>query len=443
MNTSPRRLARGIGTALVVVLGLTACGSGGDDGPTSASAAEIQAALDEGGSITVWAWEPTLAQTAVDFQELHPGVEVEIVNVGTGDDQYAALQNAHSAGNGGPDVAQIEYFALGQFSVSGAVSDLAGFGAGDLEDLFSPGPWNSVTGGGGVHALPMDSGPMALFYNQDLFEEHGVEVPTTWEEYLDAARALQAADPDVYITSDNGEAGLTTSLIWQAGGRPFTVDGTSVEIDFSDEGTARYTEIWQQLIDEDLVSPINSWTDEWYQGMADGSIASLATGAWMPANLSSGVPSGAGSWRVAPLPQWAAGESAEAENGGSGLAVPTASGNKLLAYAFIDYVTTGEGVVTRLDAGAFPATVAELESEEFLSAELPYFGGQQANQIFADAAAGVADDWSYLPYQAYANSIFNDTVGQAYVSDLPLADALGRWEDSVSAYGVDQGFDVG
>ena len=29
--------------------------------------------------------------------------------------------------------------------------------------------------------------------------------------------------------------------------------------------------------------------------------------------------------------------------------------------------------------------------------------------------------WSYLPFQVYANSIFNDTVGKAYVSDLSPA----------------------
>ncbi|AOS63815.1 carbohydrate ABC transporter substrate-binding protein, CUT1 family [Actinoalloteichus hymeniacidonis] len=442
MNTSTRHVVRGLGVACVAMLGLTACSSPGEDSPSSATPAEIQAALDEGGTITVWAWEPTLEQAAADFQAEYPAVEVELVNVGTGPDQYTAVQNAVSAGAGGPDVAQIEYFALGQFVVTEAVADLSGFGATELEELFSPGPWNAVSAADGVHALPMDSGPMALFYNQDVFEEHDVEVPTTWDEYLDAARALNEADPDVYITSDIGDAGLTTSLIWQAGGRPYDVDGTSVGIDFSDEGTARYIEIWQQLIDEDLLAPIDSWTDQWYQGMAQGTIATLATGAWMPANFESGVPSGAGSWRVAPLPQWEEGVDAGAENGGSGLTIPQASENKLLAYAFIDYVTTGAGVGARLDGGAFPATVADLESEEFLDAELDYFGGQQANQIFATAAADVADDWTYLPYQAYANSVFNDTVGQSYVSDLPLTEGLQRWQQSSRSYGADQGFDV-
>ncbi|MGX9900709.1 hypothetical protein ACW0JT_14050 [Arthrobacter sp. SA17] len=39
-------------------------------------------------------------------------MDVELVNAGTGNDQYTALQNAISAGSGVPDVAQIEYYAL-------------------------------------------------------------------------------------------------------------------------------------------------------------------------------------------------------------------------------------------------------------------------------------------------------------------------------------------
>ena len=281
---------------------------------------------------------------------------------------------------------------------------------------------------------------MALFYNKDLFDEHGIEVPTTWDEYLQAARDLHEADPGAYMTSDTGDAGFATSMIWQAGWRPYQVEGTEVGIDFSDEGSTRYTELWQQMLDEDLLAPITSWSDEWFQGMGDGTIASLATGAWMPANLESSLPDGAGSWRVAPLPQWEEGASASAENGGSALAIPDASGKKALAYGFLQYANAGDGVATRLANGAFPATTADLTSDEFLGTEFAYFGGQRANEVFAESAANVADNWSYLPFQVYANSIFNDTAGRAYVSDTPLADGLAAWQDASRSYGEDQGF---
>ncbi|GAA2355505.1 ABC transporter substrate-binding protein [Streptomyces sp. XM4011] len=448
-NTTVRRLVRTTAVVGALALGVTACGSsdgdggGGGGGASSGlTPADVEAALEEGGTLTVWSWEATLPAAAEAFMDEHPNVKVNVVNAGTNKDQYTALQNAISAGSGVPDVAQIEYYALGQFVLSGALTELGSLGADQLDGTFSPGPWNAVQSGDGIYALPTDSGPMALFYNKTVFDEHGIEVPTTWDDYVEAARALHEADPGVYITNDIGEGGAATSMIWQAGGRPYTVDGTDISIDFSDEGSTAYTEVWQQLLDEDLLAPINSWTDEWYQGLGDGSIATLATGAWMPPNFESGVPGAAGDWRVAPLPQWEEGANVSAENGGSSMAIPSAGKNQALAYAFVEYLNVGDGVQVRTDAGAFPATTADLNSEEFLNVEFPYFGGQKANEIFAESAANVGAGWSYLPYQVYANSIFNDTAGQAYISNTTLADGLKAWQDASIAYGKEQGFTV-
>ncbi|GAA2288900.1 sugar ABC transporter substrate-binding protein [Streptomyces ruber] len=444
MEKRSRRLLRGIGLVCALALAATACGgSDGGTNPTSLSRADIEAALEKGGTLTVWAWEPTLEQVAADFEKAHPAVEIDLVNPGVNGDQYTALQNAVSAERGVPDVAQIEYFAMGQYVLTEELTDLTDYGAGELADAYTPGPWNGVKGGGeGIYGLPMDSGPMALFYNKRVFDRHGIDVPTTWDEYVEAARALHEADPKAYITNDIGEAGFTTSMLWQAGSRPYRVDGTTVGVDFSDPGAEAYTTVWQQLLDEKLVTPIASWSDEWYKGLADGTIATLATGAWMPANLASGAAGAAGDWRVAPLPQWTEGGATSAENGGSALTLPRLGANEALAYAFVEYAGAGEGVQTRVAGGAFPATVAQLDSKEFQDTKFDYFGGQQANRIFAESAANVAADWTYLPYQIYANSVFNDTVGKAYVSDTRLTDGLKTWRDASLRYGEEQGFTV-
>ncbi|MEW2124050.1 ABC transporter substrate-binding protein [Streptomyces sp. NPDC058369] len=447
MSQRSHRLLRGTGVLCALALAgtLTACGGSDDSasGPDKLSASDVQAALEKGGTVTVWAWEPTLKQVAADFQKEHPKVKVKLVNAGTGNDQYKALQNAIAAKKGVPDVAQVEYYAMGQYALTKELTDLKKFGADKLAEQYSPGPWNGIKAGGdGLYGLPMDSGPMALFYNKKVFDQHGIKVPTTWDEYVSAARALHKADPKAYITNDTGDAGFTTSMLWQAGSRPYKVDGTKVRIDFSDAGASKYTATWQKLLDEKLVAPVTSWSDEWYKGLGDGTIATLAIGAWMPANLASGVKDAAGDWRVAPLPQWTAGATASAENGGSALALPELGGNEALAYAFIEYANAGKGVDTRVKGGAFPATTAQLESASFQNTAFPYFGGQQANKVFAQSAAAVPDDWSYLPYQVYANSVFNDTAGKAYVSGTTLAEGLKAWQDASVKYGDEQGFTV-
>ncbi|GAA2032224.1 sugar ABC transporter substrate-binding protein [Terrabacter terrae] len=436
--------------AVVVALAATtlaACGSNtggsGSGGTAAGSASDVETALSKGGQITVWAWEPTLKPVVADFEKKYPKVKVKLVNAGTGNDQYTALQNAIKAGSGVPDVAQIEYYALPQFILGKSVTDLASFGASDLKSKFSTGPWSSSTSGNGVYALPMDSGPMALFYNKQVFAKYGIAVPKTWDEYLDAARKLHKADPKAYITNDTGDAGFTTSMIWQAGGKPFSVNGTNVKINLtSDPGVQKFAKVWSTMVSEGLVAPVSSWSDGWYKGLGDGSIATLSIGAWMPANLESGVAAGKGKWAVAPLPQWTAGQKASSENGGSSLAVPEASQNKALAYAFLKYADVEDGVKTRVDGGAFPATTAELNSPAFLGKTFPYFGGQKVNEVLSQSAKDVVPGWSYLPFQVYANSIFNDTVGQAYSGKGDLASGLKAWQDAAATYGNQQGFSV-
>jgi len=439
-----RPVLRGAAVASALMLALAACSSSNGDSPSPTSTKDSTPTAEAplSGKITVWAWEPTLKDVVANFEKENPGVTVDLVNAGTGNDQYTALQNAIKAGNGVPDVAQVEYYALPQFALANSLTDLAQFGASSLDGTFTPGPWGSVKQGDAVYGLPMDSGPEALFYNKKVFDKYDIAVPTTWDEYLAAAKKLHAADPKAYITTDTGDAGQTTSMIWQAGGQPFQVDGTNVTINLKDEGSTKYATFWQQMIDQKLVSPVAGWSDEWFKGLADGTIASLVIGAWMPANLESGAAAASGDWRVAPMPQWSAGEKATSENGGSSLAVPAASANAELAYKFIEYANAGPGVQTRIDGGAFPATVAELNSDDFKNKEFPYFGNQKVNEVLADAAANVVPDWQYLPYQVYANSIFGDTVGKAYVSSTTLKDGLAAWQDSLVEYGNQQGFTV-
>jgi len=442
-NTRLRRTAIAVATGLALSVSLAACSAADGGGAETGNADDIEAALQEETTLTVWAWAPAVEDIATAFEEKYPNVTVDVVNAGTGNDQYIKLQNAIKAGSGAPDVAQIEYYALPQFALSEALVDLSDFGFDSLEDQYTASTWGSVNLDGGVYALPQDSGPMAMFYNKAVFDQYGLTVPTTWDEYIATAEQLHAANPNAYITNDTGDAGFATSMIWQAGGQPFTTtDSTDVEINLQDEGSKKFADTWNQLIENDLIAPTSSWSDEWYRGLGDGTIATLNIGAWMPGNLESGVPEAAGNWRVAPLPVYEAGDVASAENGGGGDAVLAQSKNKLAAAGFVEFMNSGEGTQISIDAGGFPSTVADLESDEFLGYESEYFGGQKINEVLVQSASDVVEGWSYLPFQVYSNSIFSDTVGQAYANKSDLNAGLTDWQKAIAAYGNEQGFTV-
>lgn len=440
-----RGLAAGAALALAGA-GLVACSSdnGGDSPAEPGSADAIEAALEAGGELTYWTWTPQAEAQVAAFEKAYPNVKVTVVNTGGANDNNLKLQNAVAAGSGAPDVVQIEYQSIPQFILSGALLDLTEYGFADLEDLYTPGPWGAVAQNGGIWALPQDSGPMALFYNQTVFDQFGLTVPTTWDEFIEQGRKLQAADPTYYITNDGGtDAGFGTSMIWQAGGRPFSADGEKVSIDLGDEGTTLWADTWSTLVGEGLISQIPGWSDEWFAGLESGKIATLPIGAWMPGVLESSAPGASGDWRVALMPTYDGGAPANSENGGSSEAVTKQSKNPALAAGFLKWLNSSEeSIDVFLAGGGFPATVANIESDEFLNYESEYFGGQKINEVLAQAAESVSPGWQYLPWQSYANSIYGDYLGKAYQGKSSIADALLGWQDANVKYGTEQGFSV-
>jgi multiple sugar transport system substrate-binding protein len=457
MPTTPRsRIARtvaGAAVGLAVAGALAACSSStsssapasgasaasGSSAPASSGAAALQTPT----TLTWWAWAPQDKQLVTAFEKLYPKVKINLVNAGTGTAEYTKLQNAIKAGSGVPDVAQIEYYALPQFALGGSLANLSSDGLGSDQSQFSTGVWDSVNVNGELVGLPQDTGPMALFYNKTIFDKYKLAVPTTWAQYVADAKKLHAANPKEYITNDTGDAGFTTSMIWAAGGHPYLTSGTkNVTIDLADAGTQKFVNMWSPLVSGGLVAPISSWSTQWYTGLSNGNIASLVTGGWMGVDLETGVTTGSGQWRVAPIPQWSAGASADSENGGSSDAVLSASKNQAAAAAFLQWVSTGQGAQLSASTGDFPASTAILNSASFVGQKPAYFGGQAINQVLSQASSDVLTGWSYLPFQVYANSIFSNTVGQAYTGKSSLSAGLQAWQQQSATYGTQQGFSI-
>lgn len=440
------------------------------------------AARDNRTVVTVWSWEPSMRAEARAFEKANPDIRVDITSTSGYDNLNSAIQDGYNM----PDVVQLEYFALQQYAISGQLRDITDRTQ-DYGDMFTPGTWSSVRLNNRVYGVPMDSGPMAFFYNQDLFTQAGVDPTTihTWNDYYEAAKKLKSIG--VYIAADSGDASFYNAMIWLAGGRPFHTsgDGKTVTVNLKeDAGTTEFTKFWQKMIDEGLVNTqLNTWSDSWKNAVAAGTVASVFSGAWMPSMLLSDVPGGAGLWRVGRMPT-IDGSVVDSENGGSALAVLHLSRKPDAAMRFIDYVCKDRsGIQKRIDGGAFPADTASLNSRAFLSKttirdergiDIPYFGGQEFNRVLAGAAESVSLGYQYLPFEVYSRGDFRSTVGQSYswttqkrsiertkeriregqtnwdgsplvVPDDPgpkisLSKGIGLWQKDLKEYGINQGF---
>jgi len=430
--------------AVAMLVSVAACGS--DSGKSSQPAQDSDVK-----EITVWAWEPSLTQVAKDFEK-ETGIKVDLKNVGTNTKEYTQLDNAIEAGSGAPDVAQVEYYAVPQYAIKGNLLDITDKTSG-YKDFYTPGTWSSVNYAGGIYGLPMDSGPMAFFYDKEVFDKAGIdEPPATWDEFYEDAKKIRAVGS--YITNDPGDAGFFDSMTWLAGAKPFQTssDGSEVTVNLTeDKGVKTFTDFWQKLLDEGLLDTKTAgWSEDWFKGMVDGTIASLFTGAWMPANLANSAADGAGKWRVTQMPT-ADGSTTNSENGGSSLAVLASTKKADAAYQFIEYANHGAGVATRVAGGALPADKAPPGKEPFKNAttvknadgqDVDYFGGQKYNEVLAQAAENVSSGYQFLPFEVKARTIFGDYFGKSYPGDQKLSDGVAAWQKALQDYGKDQGFTV-
>ena len=423
--------------------------------PTAACGTD-NASSDGKTEITVWAWDNNLkgqCETVHEGQSGHQG------HVRQRRQQQGRVRGPVQRDRGGqrsPDIAQIEYYAIPEYAIKGALKDLTDNGAGKFKDFYTPGTWSSVNYAGGIYGLPMDSGPMAFFYDKEVFDKAGVDAEQikTWDQYYDAAKKIHALGDNYYITSDTGDAGFFDSMTWLAGAKPFQTssDGSEVTVNLTeDKGVKTFTDFWQKLLDEGLLDTKTAgWSEDWFKGMVDGTIASLFTGAWMPANLANSAADGAGKWRVTQMPT-ADGSTTNSENGGSSLAVLASTKKADAAYQFIEYANHGDGVATRVAGGAFPADKASMESDSFKNTttvknadgeDVDYFGGQKYNEVLAQAAENVSSDYQFLPYEVKARTIFGDYLGKSYTGDQKLTDGIAAWQKALQDYGKDQGFTV-
>lgn len=276
-----RRRLLALVPAAALAFTLTACGS--DAAP--AVSADPSAALDTETTLTFWTWAPNIDKTVALFEKKYPKIKVNVVNAGQSAAEYTKLQTAVKAGSEGPDVAQVEYFALPELALSKRLVNLKDYGAAALEPKFAASAWSQVSMADGVYAVPQDSGPLAMFYNKKVLDELKIEPPRTWAEFEAAAVRIKESDPKRFITSiDPGDAGGVDSLIWQAGGRPFQrKDASSVSVNLQDTGTRKTADFWTSLINRKLVDTAPGWTNEWWQSMGSGQYAMWIIGAWAPA----------------------------------------------------------------------------------------------------------------------------------------------------------------
>ncbi|MEU4565378.1 extracellular solute-binding protein [Micromonospora sp. NPDC023956] len=434
--SSPGRRPLTAAVAVLAALLLVACSSDGgekQDGPVT---------------ITVWAWYPAFQGVVDLFNRTHTDIRIEWTNAGTGQDQYTKLQTALKAGKGAPDVVMLEFQELPTFQLTKHLVDLGRYGANDLRGNYVDWAWKQVSNGDAVYAIPVDAGPMAMLYRQDIFEQYGLTVPKTWAEFKEQAQKLKAAAPDRFMTDFGAnDGGFMTGLMWQAGARPFTYDVAkpqNIGVNVNSEPATKVMSYWEDLVDNGLADTTAYGTTDFYNGLGSGKYATYLAAGWGPGYLASVAKTTAGKWRAAPLPQWTAGEDAQGDWGGSSFAVTdqTKHPEQATRVAMEIFGANRDAWKIGIDeAFLFPTATPILEWDYFRTKEYAFFGGQKVNEVFVPAYNGI-EEFAWSPFNSYSFNQLTTALGQAVEKKTSWPDALGTVQQNVTTYASKQGFKV-
>lgn len=451
--SSPMSRRRFLGVAGAATMGtaLAACSGSSTPAATSSASALSRSAIDEAMStpttLTFWTWVPNISDEVALFEKKYPAIKVNVVNAGQGAAQYTKLRTALQAGSGAPDLCQIEYQYIPTFTITDSLLDLRPYGASALQSKFVDWTWGQVSGPNGeVFAIPQDTGPMGMLYRQDIFDAHGIAVPTTWDEFATAAHKLHAADPNVYLTNlSANEPAAWHGLLWQANAKPYVMTSkTAITVNVDDAASQKVASYWGKLAQDGVISTDPDFTDSWYTGFNKGKYATWLTAAWGPVFLSGSAQATAGKWRAAPLPQWDASAPVSGNWGGSTTAVIKSTKNATAAAMFAQFLNSDPDSANLFATKQFffPSTKALLTDQTFTGQTPAFYGGQQVNEVFAKISDTVSPTFQWPPFLDQVVTDWTDTVGKALADKTDAVAALSRWQSQIASYAQNQGFTV-
>jgi len=440
-----RKLLAATGVAALAAMVLSGCASGSAESEAASCTNEIKVA--DAPQVSVWAWYPAFEQVVDLFNETHDEVQVCWTNAGQGNDEYTKFSTSIEAGSGAPDVIMLESEVLSSFAIRKALVDLTEYGANDVKGDYSEGAWKDVSSGDAVYAIPVDGGPMGMLYRQDIFDEYGIAVPTTWAEFEAAAQQLKdAGAPGVLVDFPTNGRAYNQALFAQAGSVPFDYDNadpTSIGIEVNDQGAKDVLAYWENLVDEGLVATDDAFTADYNTKLVDGSYAVYVAAAWGPGylgGLSDADPDAV--WKAAPVPQWDTANPVQINWGGSTFAVTSqAKDPELSALVAKEIFGTEEAWKIGIEEAAlFPLWKPILESDYFRDLEYPFFGGQQINKDVFLPAASAYTGFTFSPFQNYAYDQLTEQLYAMVQGEKDSSAALDDLQTSLEKYATEQGF---
>ncbi|MGY1813922.1 extracellular solute-binding protein [Blastococcus sp. SYSU D00820] len=392
----------GLAAALVALFAVSACGGGAE--ADSDEATEVRLWLN--GTDTPQELRDYLVET---FEADHPGTTL-VIEEQDWNGLVPRLQTSLASEDQTPDLVEIGNTQSPTFTYAGAFSDISDLYEELGGDSLLPGFVEAGTVEDTLYAVPYYSGARAVFYRKDLFQAAGVQVPTTLDEFGDAAVALQQANP---AGTPNFSGFWFPGQDWYNGIAWLFTRGGDIAVQDGDQWTgalsspesqAALTEV-QQLFATATSAPRDADSNEPWVPFNNGEAAMFSAPTWARWSIdlpqcNKGVDPDDDSPEaeallaeqqacneeltgIFPLPGETAGEPATVFAGGSNIAIPAMSQNQELARDLLRIIFSEEYQTMLAENGLIPGNSEYADS--------------LGNDVYAQAALAAAVDARLTP----------------------------------------------
>lgn len=355
--------------------------------------------------MTYWNSEDTV-QALLDYLAAEvPDVEVEYQFIDNSN--YDTIVDTQLSADEGPDIICESPASALKHARLGYLMDLSDLGA-----KYSDAGTSVYSYDGKVYALPGISWFEGIYYNVDLFEENGIALPTTFDEYIDVCKQLMDKGIQPLAAGlkswepmlKNSMAFVTAEYLSTDAGKSFGADYREMKATL--DGTFNpYLEKWSEMISEGIYTTDMTGIDhdQALEEFATGNAAMFCSGPWDLETIQSKNPD----LNLNMMPFYGTENSAGWLIGGPGcgFAVNEHSRNREVAKRIVDALSTVEGqeaLWTNNQGGSSYLEGAEFDLPEvYASAKTAL----DAGNVYCPwnewgAAAGVHEDYG-IQLQSY------------------------------------------
>jgi ABC-type glycerol-3-phosphate transport system substrate-binding protein len=141
--------------------------------------------------------------------------------------------------------------------------------------------------------IPTHASYWVVFYNKKLYTEHGLSVPTTWDEFMANAETLKGADVTPFAATVDGR---WPSFIWFEellirSDPQFYVDLMEGRAKYTDQTAVDVMAVWKDMFDKEYFTDLDFTIDaEGAAAFQAGEVAHIPIGSWFQGTfLASGL----------------------------------------------------------------------------------------------------------------------------------------------------------